>query len=250
MNPIIYVILAIILVVILYYVYIYSTYTPILIKTVDLNAPQENLKKIESSNPNFMPNGSSGINNIQNIKYTYSVWIFIDNLAPIGYDQTLLSFGPTNDPNPNSSYFRLYLDQADTAKLTVGIKFQTNTKYIIITPNFPLQRWTNIIVSVDTNFVDIYQDGKLVLSSAINKQGDTKYGQIEKPNINSGVLFGSPDNTQDITLGNVMRWPYPIDPAMAYSIYQQGNGQPSSGGVALQLWSKSGNNGIKNKIFG
>ena len=249
MNPIIYVILAIILVVILYYVYIYATYTPIIAKTVNLNTIQDNLIKIESSNPNFMPNGSKGTNNIQNIKYTYSVWIFIDGLSAIGNDQTLLSFVPVTTPDSNSAFFRLYLDPGDSAKLSVDIKCESNIKTIIISPNFPLQRWTNVIVSVDNTFVDIYQDGKLVLSSAINKPGDTKYGQIKKPDINSGVLFGSSENTQEITLGNVMRWPYPIDPATAYSIYQQGNGQPSAGGVSLHLWSKAGDNGIKNTLF-
>jgi len=195
-----------------------------------------------------MPNGSKGTNNIQNIKYTYSLWIYINVLAPIGNDQTLLTFGPANDLTPVSSYFRIYLDSADTANLSLDIKCESNIKTIIISPNFPLQRWTNVIVSVDNTFVDIYQDGKLVLSSAINKPGDA-YGQIKKPDINSGVLFGSSQNTQDITLGNVMRWPYPIDPATAYSIYQQGNGQPSAGGVSLHLWSKAGDNGIKNTLF-
>jgi hypothetical protein len=246
MNPIIYVILAIILVVILYYVYVYSTFTPILAKTVDLTADPDSLTRIESSNPNFT---TSGNKNIQNMKYTYSVWIFIDNLSDIGNDQTLLSFLPAISTDTNSSYFKLYLDSGDTANLSVNIKCKNNIKSIIISPNFPLQRWTNVIVSVDTTFVDIYQDGKLVLSSAINKEGDA-YGQIVKPDINSGILFGSLNNKQEVTLGNIMRWPYPIDPATAYNVYLQGNGQPSNGGVSLNLWSKTEDNGIKNKLFG
>ena len=249
MNPIIYIILAILLVVILYYVYVYYTTSPILVKTVDLNIPQSNIKNIDSTHSNFMPDGSSGSTNIQSLKYTYSVWIYVDNLGKSGTEQTLFYLGNLTKPFP---YFKLYLDDADTATLSVDILCAKKAKTININTNFPLQRWTNVIVSVDTNFVDIYQDGKLALSSAINKPGDA-YGNIVIPDINSMIIFGSDEQTQDITLGNLMRWPYAIDPSTAYSVYLQGNGQNTSGnGVALQIWSKTGegNSIPKTKLFG
>jgi hypothetical protein len=236
MNPIIYVILAILLVVILYYVYIYLTTTPILVKTVDLSVSEP--QPVQSSNPNFLTNK---VSNIQNIRYTYSVWIYIDALPGLG-DNTLFYFGNKEKGIKN---FRLYLDDGDASILKVDIKCK-NIKTIIINPSFPLQRWTNVIVSIDSNFVDIYQDGKLTTSSSINKPDD----QIIRPDVNSGVFFGNGSTDQIITLGNLMRWPHPIDPATAYSVFLQGNGQPSGkGGVKFHLWSKTGDAGLKNNIF-
>jgi len=244
MNPIIYIILAIILVVVLYYVYVYWKPNPVLVKTVDLTKSE--IDPIQYSHSNFMPNGTSGSTNIRNISYTYSIWIYVDSLQKSGVDQTLFTF--CNEAN-DKKFFRLYLDDQDTATLKVDIgtspsKGAYDTKYIIINPSFPLQRWTNVIVSIDTNFIDIYQDGKLALSSAITSP-------IYMPDTNSFIKFGSlTGHKQEVILGNFMRFPYPIDPATAYSIYTQGNGQPGAGGVSIHLWNKVGENGIKNNIFG
>jgi len=245
MNPVIYIILAILLVIILYYVYIYWTPSPVIIKTVDLSTDNEN---IPSTHTNFAPNGYSGATNIQKRTYTYSTWIYIDSLAAIGTDQTLFTF--CNNKNNNDFYFKLYLDNADTAKLSVNIPFDfsNNNNIIIINTNFPLQKWTNIIVSIDTNFVDIYQDGKLALSRKINYAPDR---QIKTPSLSSNIIFGSAyqDQTQNVTLGNLMRWDYAIDPATAYAIYSQGNGQPGVGGISLKLWSRLGDNGQKSLLM-
>ena len=248
MNPLYLILAILILIVILYFIF-YVKATPVIIKTVDLNQDPTKIPSIQPSNKNFMPNGESGSTNIQNVRYTYSVWIFVNNLGVKNKDQTLFTFG---NSDLSKKYFRLYLDSTDTAQLNVDILF-TNNKIIPINNSFPLQKWTNIIVSVDTNFVDIYQDGKLSFSSAINKpQGD----KIVVPDTNSGIFFGSSAVTpdiplkQDITLGNIMRWPNPIDPDTAYSVYLQGNGQPSAGGFSLQLWSRSSDYSPKNLLYG
>jgi hypothetical protein len=130
------------------------------------------------------------------------------------------------------------MDPSDKAILSVDISCNTKMKKIIINKSFPIQRWTNVIASIDTNFIDIYQDGKLALSSKINTSND---GNVNVPPSNSIICFGA---NQGITLGNLMRWPYPIDPTTAYNAYLQGNGQPgaSISGIHFNLWSKDGDN--------
>ena len=47
-------------------------------------------------------------------------------------------------------------------------------KTIEITDAFPLQKWTQIIVSADNQYVDAYIDGKLVKSSRIYDETSTE----------------------------------------------------------------------------
>lgn len=237
MSPIIYGILAILLIVIIYYLYIYiSTASPVLLKTVDLNTSKPH-DPIQPTDNNFKTNSKD---NTQFVTYTYSVWIYINTLStPIGTENTLFKFG-----KENNSYFKLYLDSNNQAILNVDISCNTNIKTVTISNSFPLQKWTNVIISVDKNFIDIYQDGKLSLSSSINKPGSNNI--VNVPEIGSGIQFGK---KQDITLGNLMRLPYPIDPGTAYNIYLQGNGQPSDNAVALKLWSTTGDSGAKNILL-
>jgi hypothetical protein len=248
MNPIIYIILAILLIVILYYLYLYFTSTNIIAITIPLNKPTP-YNPILSTNSTF---NSNSINNIQNIKYTYGVWIYINNLSQqIGQPNntnskySLFSFGNLNTNDITNPNFTLYMDSNNSSMLNVDILCSMRNKTIVINPSFPVQKWTNVIVSIDTNFIDIYQDGKLIISSKIDSSID---GYLKIPTLTSGICFGC---NQDITLGNFMRWPYPIDPSTAYNVYYQGNGQPNgnSNGTHFHIWSQGGDNSTKTNLF-
>jgi hypothetical protein len=244
MNPIIYVILGIITLVIAYYIFIYFTNTQVLIQKQNLNS---------TSIPSI-PNKS--ITNSTSTHYAYSVWIFVNNLNNTSDKPTscnsLFSFeDPTlrnctgagdnvidtssaSDQNAatNVPYFRMYILNRNTATLNVQVGVlnkdgKPTTQTIVITKNFPLQRWTNVIVNVDSNYIDSYMDGKLIQATKITEAKNDLNGtniSIYTPNPLGIIQFGL---NQDITLGNLIRYPYSIDPQTAYYAYLQGSGQSS-----------------------
>jgi hypothetical protein len=96
---------------------------------------------------------------------------------------------------------------------------------IILTNNFPIQKWTYVIISVDNKIVDFYLDGKLVLSKQLPSLPDS---------INKDIKLGSgPGNTSapDITITALNCYNEPIDPTTAWTNYLKGNGISNYGGA-------------------
>ena len=112
-----------------------------------------------------------------------------------------------------------------------------------IVNNFPLQKWTCIVLSVDGNkTIDCYLDGKIVKS----KQEDTLLRHTSsESNIVEGKLFlgnnDNIDNDNDIRVATFKRIPQTMDPGTAWKQNMDGNGGSfmtkmfSSYGVSLRL---------------
>jgi hypothetical protein len=105
-------------------------------------------------------------------------------------------------------------------------------KTITITDNFPIQKWTHVIVSLDNQFMDIYLDGKLVMSQRLFTPPSVTGAAAAQPKT-------PPDNPAPIYLGNsgstaftpfdayiatFIRWTKPMDPQLAWNTYMSGNG--------------------------
>ena len=83
---------------------------------------------------------------------------------------------------------------------------------LLFTNNFGIQRWVYVLVSVNTNIVDAYLDGKLVNSTQLNG-----IPNISCPSNNWAINYGS----GDIYISNFKRWTSATDPATALSYYRQ-----------------------------
>jgi len=85
-----------------------------------------------------------------------------------------------------------------------------NGSAILITNNYPIQKWCYIVISVDNNFIDCYLDGKLVLSQKtyVSNSGSANVQTTMPSNYNttyssslsgsasaSGSASGSANNT-------------------------------------------------------
>ena len=157
-------------------------------------------------------------------RYSYSLWIYVNSWSNTN-TKTIISRG--ND-------FTLSLD---TNTPTLSCKFQpspTNTlqilneldKSISITSNFPLQKWTYIVISVDNQIVDIYLDGKLLMSKKI----------IFMPTVSENdIIIGDTNNRNDIFLTSVAHNGNPMDPQTAWNNYLKGNGLNSEYNLNLKL---------------
>jgi hypothetical protein len=186
------VVLGIILVVILFVIYTY------------LNSSASTLTKQASlalSNPPIDVKG-----NPTTTRYAYGVWLFVNVWNT---NSTKVVFSRALDNGEND--IKLYIN-----KNTPSLEFEINgtKKPVIITDNFPIQKWVYITISVDNMFVDFYLDGKLVKSVKLD-------AQPKNPSANTPIQLGS---GFDAIAANFVRWSTPVNPQEVWSTYLAGNG--------------------------
>jgi hypothetical protein len=105
-----------------------------------------------------------------------------------------------------------------------------------VVPNFEIQKWTNIILSADTNSMDIYIDGVLIQSCDLE-------GEI---NINNAYnVYLSPGGKGFNGWNSRFQyWPKYINPRQAMNIYRKGSGSHNLGvlNYKLKVSLNDGNN--------
>jgi hypothetical protein len=155
------------------------------------------------------------------LRYSYGVWIFVNSWSSL-YEKNIFSrYGANNQPD-----IRLYLAK-DSPHLKFDIRTEGGSKdTILITDNFPLQKWVYVITSIDNRIADMYIDGKLVISKKLSdmpaiSQADIKLGGT----VSMSSTIAEP---LDIFLSKFSRWTNPMDPGTAWSKYSSGNGVSSA----------------------
>lgn len=143
------------------------------------------------------------------ITYYLSSWIYVNSWSNIT-NKMLIYRGAA--PSPSVGI------ELGTTSPTLNVKLKTTDgsgQNVVVTNNFPIQKWTHVIVSVSNgNVVDCYLDGKLVLSK-----------QLSNNVVSDGtshIILGS--NAMDIYLTKVNRLPVAMDPQTAWNMYSSGNG--------------------------
>jgi hypothetical protein len=117
---------------------------------------------------------------------------------------------------------------------------------VLISDNFPLQKWCHVILSMDNSFLDCYIDGKLILSQKlsfmskdVNSINISPAPPSDVPPAAGGaaVILGGTDGGTgtapvytnfDAVVNNFQQWPTPLNPQMAYDTYMLGNGSAMS----------------------
>ena len=200
------IILAIIIVSLLYflYVYIYSSHS-----TLTQNASLNSTTTI------------STINKPTNTRYAYGIWVYVNSWNNLNKK---VIFSRNNN-------ISLYLDQNKPSlycDITMNKPGRTplNTT-TLITDNFPIQKWVYVILSVDNQFLDCYLDGKLVKSARMYVvDPQTKMTHIPAtPSATTPILLGA--IPFDAAVSRFNRWVYPMDPQTAWDNYMKGNGNRS-----------------------
>ena len=160
----------------------------------------------------------SNISGPKNTRYAHSVWIYV-NTWDNNTDKVIFS---------RADNLKLYLDKTSPVlKLDVTMNDTTSsTETMIITNNFPLQKWVNVTISMDNQFADAYIDGKLVRSQRFFKKTADNNSAIT--DIPTGkeipVYLGNTGGNFDAYATKFKRWTTPIDPETAWDIYMKGNG--------------------------
>lgn len=174
----------------------------------------------------------SSITNSNSMNYYYSLWVYVNNLnSPPTENNTSPPFPPVLTQlqkkiennifhvvdKDNKPY--LSLDVSPSTALTVNLLKQTNPTLIEneITPNFSLQRWEFIIISVNQSYLDLYLNGKLIKSLNLGKN-------TELPPVTGSIKFGN----GDMYIAGFERIGNTMDPQTAWDMYLRGSGTTKS----------------------
>lgn len=142
--------------------------------------------------------------------YSFETWVYINQYDGSGNE--LFYKGAVGTRNIEVSI--------TGASPTLVVKYLTNEssptqKSLTVTDNFPIQTWVHVIVSVDSNYIDVYVNGKLTKS--IKESTGIKMPE-DVP-----IEFGNWGQNK-CSLAKFYRRTYAVDPASAWSLYNDGNG--------------------------
>lgn len=143
---------------------------------------------------------SSELTNPKSQSFSYSTWIFVNTWS------TTTTKMIYNTPNVISLAL-------GTVSPTLTVKIGTNANApITITQNFPIQKWVYVVVSVDSQTVDCYLDGKLLTS--------TQLSILPVMSDTYAISFG----TFDAYLTGFKYESKPLNPQQVWTNYMAGNG--------------------------
>jgi hypothetical protein len=148
--------------------------------------------------------------------YTYSVWLYVNSWQITQNDKVIIRRGGAIDNTPTTMpSLSINLDKSvNNLKVLIGCA-NRDTPFMCNVDNIPLQKWTNLIVSLSQRVLDIYLDGKLVKTCylpevAIAPSGDV----IMCPKSDSAILDGWISNSYYMNKET--------NPQDAYNIYKSG----------------------------
>jgi hypothetical protein len=205
MNPAL-IILGVVIVLIIYLYFFYSTNETILSDKLDLSSKQPDILVANISKP-------------ESTIYSYEFWVYVGKYVG-GTPQTLFSRASDKQTSDNKviNNIGVYIDGTSP---TLKIDYVKNNSFftkgtIAVTDNFPVQSWVHVIVSVSDKYIDTYVNGKLTKSI---KETDGIYPQSKDSN---PIVFGQHDGT---ILAKLTRTTKATDPQTAWDKYSAGNGE-------------------------
>lgn len=115
-------------------------------------------------------------------EFTWSVWLFIDNLTyNAGKYKHIFHKG---SPNINDSGLNepnnapgLYIAPNTNELVVIMNTFNIINEEITI-PNIPLNKWINVVIRCTGNIIDIYMNGTIIKSHALSSVPKQNYGNV------------------------------------------------------------------------
>ena len=184
--------------------------------------------KSKVANKNYLANGVKDVSfekleNPSSAKYSLEVWVYANNLNGENIAATSASTGGISN-NKRGCIFEVpgvyHLDLCKDTSLAFAFKDSAK----ITVPNFPLQRWVYVVISVDNKLVDLYLDGKLIRSIKTNET-------IPSPKMDSSFQFGG----GDIYIAGMNRTATTTDSNTVFKNYMQGNAGLKLPGYSISL---------------
>ena len=196
--------LVILVIILLYVLYrFFGLQTTELITTANLNGSNQDIP---------IKNSPSGT------RYAYGIWVYVNS-----WDTSVIKTIYHRENN-----IKLYFDTVSpTLKCDITMnKADSKPITVEITDSFPLQKWTQIIISVDNQYLDAYIDGKLVKSARAYKEDENGNDMPKVPSASAAMSLGG-GTVFDAYVSRFKHWTMPITPQIAWSSYMEGNGDSS-----------------------
>jgi hypothetical protein len=199
--------LGITIIVLLYLLYTYyTTSSKALVSTASLKV----------SNPSI-----TSISESTSTRYAYGIWLYVNS-----WDNT-----NTKTIFERSNNIKLFLGKTTPSLYCDIYMSDGTTKSILVTDNYPIQRWVHIILSLDNQFLDCYLDGKLIKSSRLfgTSKSNTAV-PATPPGDSTPITIGSSSTQFDAVVSKFVRWTKPMDPETAWKTYLSSNTTQMLGG--------------------
>lgn len=162
------------------------------------------------------------IDNPGSNRYFYEGWFYIKENAPIKTANVLFNRGDDFVVVLTGSTLNVYVNtkvgdsQSKISSAGVLDTSGLDDKSLVASiPNFPFQKWCQLVINVDGMVLDLYIDGKFVKNAKRNSPIGTDK--------TTPITYGN-----QYTVGNVTRFRRPatsINPQGVWSSYMQGSGQ-------------------------
>lgn len=118
------------------------------------------------------------------IEFTWSIWIFIDDLAS-GAGKYRHIFHKGDDPSHIDSTGIVYPNNApglyiapNTNTLHVTMNTFNNYDEEVSVPNIPIQKWLNVVIRCKNTTLDVYINGVISQSVMLNGVPKQNYGDV------------------------------------------------------------------------
>lgn len=143
--------------------------------------------------------------------FSYGIWVHIgqwkNNGNGDGDDQTLFE---------RDTELEVYFTSKAELKIKTLQDSSGNWSDIVVTSNFPIQKWVHIGIVVDNKIMDVYLDGKMVKSVQLQ--------ETISPEDNK-ITYGSASAiASDTHIAEHKRMTYALDPKGMWDLYMEGNG--------------------------
>ena len=225
------IILAIIVILLAYYIYTIVSAPAVIGENIDLSEEPVVIK-------------SSSISNPYSANYCIGVWVYIFNFSQNNQIDRFIQYG-TSEHLAQDSMLSLRMDQYKPILYcdvlvndeTMSKKYKPQTVQITNDMDlFPLQKWTYVSVSVSNSFIECYINGRFVTATKVDEKGLYVSEPPPGADIESGPTFrfGARGTKTDsgavrtngcpVVLTGLMRWDGPLNAGDVYSQYMKGNG--------------------------
>ena len=180
--------------------------------------------------------------NVPATNFAYSIWFYVNDFN-YRYGSPKVIYGRMGAPSTSGGGVVDGVDGTNPCPLVVlgalennidttltCYSSNTNTggtvPYTCTVANVPIQKWTNLIISVYGRTLDTYLDGKLVRTCLLP---GTAYVD------NSADVYVTPSGGFDGWTSKFQYYPNPLNPQEAYNIYAAGYGESTTGSYQIQI---------------
>lgn len=152
---------------------------------------------------------ATSISNPSSVNYSFSIWVYISDWA-INYNKPKVIFS-------RDKMKPMVMLGATENTLTTSITLANSATATCQVPNIPIQKWTNIIITVNNKALDTYVNGKLVKTCVLDEVAMVPTAENAAVNLTPGGGFSG-------FTSRFKYWAESINPQEAWNVYRWGPG--------------------------